>query len=245
MLYENEFDKIWQSVVKKQIVQFSEKLGIKYKSLRILEKTIKYRFNKYKDEIVKNFMEASTARIDRHKIAACFMKAIVVSKPLYIPLDKKIRLTFSPKKVKMKDFLCISEDVKADKSDQIENILLFYNEYLAISVALTILNSYINSDNRPSRFKHEMVFPTPFPDEDEDYLLDVCIALKNTRKFQLNPITYANVFFLWEKYSCRKTQCDNLSKAYKRVLIKNGYSNEESEALLLEALMGRDRYGLP
>ena len=39
------------------------------------------------------------------------------------------------------------------------------------------------------------VFPKPFPDEDEDYLLDVCIALNNTRIRHLNPVTYANVFF--------------------------------------------------
>lgn len=237
MLYENEFDKIWQHIVSKQIVQFSQKLGVKHKNLKWIEFLIRYRYNEYKDEIVKNFMAPNTRRIDRHKIAACFTKAIVVTKPLYVPFNANLKLIFSEKNKQLSDILtgdgtleCINEPVS------LENFYSFFNEYLAVSVALSILNSYIESDERHGRFRHKMVFPKPFPDEDEDYLLDVCIALSNTRNRHLNPVTYANVFFLWEKYSCRKKQCDNVSEAYKKVVSEKGLSPDEVNSKLHEAL---------
>ena len=91
-------------------------------------------------------------------------------------------------------------------------ILIFLNEYLAINIVVSILDSYINSDDRPERkFKHKIIQPEPFPVDDSDYMLDICIGLHYSNIKHFDPILFANTLFLWEKYSCRKKQCDNLN----------------------------------
>lgn len=92
---------------------------------------------------------------------------------------------------------------------------------MAINIAKTILDSYINSNDKENRFKHEIIIPEPFPEPDHDYLRDFCIGLHYSDIKSFNPITYANVFFLWEKYSCRKTQCDNLE-----IFLKDKFGKE-------------------
>lgn len=82
-------------IPKKMIQDFAELFGLKHKSLFWVKIVLNYYYNKYKEKVVKNYMVWDTINIDRHKIAACMMKAALVSKPLYIPLCAKIRFIFT------------------------------------------------------------------------------------------------------------------------------------------------------
>lgn len=236
MFYENEFDKIWDEVIKGLIDTNAKKLGINHKSNNRVKHSLRYKYNKYKDILVKNYMVLDTVNVDRHKIAACMLKAILVVKPLKISLKSKLTFLFSSGK-DYSDIL--KHQLQFKDNEQLKKHFLFFNEYLAISVAVSILESYIQSDNRQGRFKHGIVLPAPFPELDEDYLLDLCIGLHYTRSRNIDTITYANVFFLWEKYSCRKVQCDNIVASYKSQLRDNKMSEEEIEKKLENAKNGQ------
>lgn len=225
MFYENEFEKIWESVVKVLISENSKKLGIKHKNFVLLKFKFKYYYTKYRAFIVKNYMTPDTIRIDRHKISSCIMKATLKVKPLYIPVCSRIKFLFSSPNKHFVDFL--SHELSQDEKTTPRKYYLLFNEYLALGIAISVLESYIESDNRPGRFKHSIVSPMPFPEPDEDYMLDVCIGLKKTKLKNVDLISYANIFFLWEKYSCRKKQCDNITDVYKKLLKKSGIQDEE------------------
>ncbi len=242
MVVNNEFEKIWTDTVEQLIIEFSELLGVKHKPLSWLKFILRYHYTRQKKYVKKAYMKKNTINIDRHKVSACIMKSILTAKPLFIPLCKKIK------------FLCssasslhsiIDSEIKTicneDKLQDIEKYYIYLNEYLAVSVAVSILDGYIMSDEDEDRFKHHIVMPEPFPKPDEDYLLDVCIGLYYSGVKGFNPITYANVLFLWEKYSCRKTQCDNIIASYTSTLYNQGMSTEEIENFLNNARLGKDQ----
>lgn len=238
MLYENEFNAIWENSLEKMIKEFSELFGVKYKPLFLLKVMLNYFYNKYKETTVKTYMVWDTINIDRHKIAACIMKSILVIKPLYIPLSAKLKFTFTKKKYhQILNHKIPKEKQDKNQSDPFRKYFLFYNEYLAINVAKMILDSYINSGDN-SRFKHQIIVPEPFPETDHDYLRDFCIGLYYSKTKTFNPVTYANVLFLWEKYSCRKVQCDNLEAAYATLLKKDGMSEDEIEVEVKNTKLG-------
>ncbi len=238
MLYVNEFDKLWNCIIQNSIVKFAEQLNIKCKPLFFLKFALKNRYNKYKDSVVKTFMSMDTTNIDRHKIASCILKSILVTKPIYIPIHTKLKFVFSKKEL----YEVLGLNPKNEQEKKLaRKRLLFLNEYLAINIAIFILESYINSDKRETRFKHEILPPNPFPEADIDYLLDVCIGLHFSNKKYLDPIVFSNVLFLWEKYSCRKKQCDNLESAYKDLLMKDTDKSDEEIKIMVDNAL----YGLP
>lgn len=236
MFYENEFEKIWDSVVKVLISENSKKLGIKHKNFVFLKFKLRYFYTKYRAFIVKNYMTPDTIRIDRHKISSCMMKAILKTKPLYIPICSRAKFLFSASNRHFVDFL--DHELSQDETSMSKKYYLLFNEYLALGIAISILESYIESDNRPGRFKHCIVSPMPFPEPDEDYMLDVCIGLKKTKLKSIDLISYANIFFLWEKYSCRKKQCDNIERAYRTILKERLDNEEEIDNEVHKALFG-------
>lgn len=232
MIYENEFDDVWKSIVEGMITEAATLFGIKHKSLFWVERKLRRRYNAYKDTIVKTFMVMDTVNIDRHKIAACLIKAILVTKPLYIPLLAKIKFIFSDKYFNE----ILPHEINSNEDESLNKYFILFNEYLAIDVAVAVLNSYINSDDRPGRFKHSIVMPEPFPEPDTDYLRDVCIGLHYSRAKEINPVAYANSLFLWEKYSCRKAQCDNLQMSYESFLsAEAGMTHEQIKATIKKA----------
>lgn len=226
MIYDNEFERIWDNIIEPLVESASVKFGLKYKKFFYIKPIMRYLYQKYKDIIVKSYMLINTTNIDRHKIASCIMKAILVVKPLYIPLNKKLKFLFSSKDVRYDSILDCEFD-ENEKRGSLDKYFLFYNEYLALGVAIAIVNSYINSDDKEGRFKHDIVMPEPFPEPDTDYLLDVCIGLHYTKKSKINTITYANVMFLWEKYSCRRERCNNLKATFENYL-KEFYKSDET-----------------
>lgn len=217
----NEFDIIWQDVIKPLIESFCENLGVKCKPIFFTKLILKCFYHKQKKRLIKVYMGNSVVNIDRHKVAAILMKAILLFKPLYIPFLTKVKFVFSTEK-----YLCniipstIVQNKKESEKINIEKYYTYLNEYLSLSIAVSVLDGYINSDNSENRFKHEIVVPDPFPKPDEDYLLDICISLSYSGVSRFNPIIFANALFLWEKYSCRKKQFDELNKKYNELLVK-------------------------
>lgn len=207
ILYQ-EFDKIWDNVVvvtiKQLQLEFQEYIySDGYEKKKGKAKRL---YNTYKNIFLKSYMSSSVSNIDRHKIAACFTKALLVVKPFKIntrALNKAV-----------KDGI-LNKDSKEKKQ------ITFINEYLALSVVITILDSYILYDENKKN-KHIILLPDPYPEKDDDYIKDVCLDLHFTNSKKINIVTLANVFFLLEKYSCRRAQCRNLKEEYKRLLLESG-----------------------
>lgn len=210
--YNNEINKIWVEVIKPTIFQFSEELGINKKDDYIIEKKVKKIYNQQKRYFVESYMSPDSPNIDRHKIAACLVKTIMIVKPLRIPISKKIEFVFSKKP--------LYRIVSANLTDKDYKYLLLANEYLAISVATSVIDGFIAISDNNKRLKHKICLPNPFPEEDDDYLLDLCACLYYTKPKRINTITLSNIFFLLEKYSCRKIQCENLDKVLSKELSK-------------------------
>ena len=165
-----------------------------------------FHYKRLRKKIINIYMDENTDLIDRHKIAACVMKSILYAKPLYIPLKTKIKYIFSKKKALYQFFVQRNTNLQDDK------FYIFLNEYLSIYASIHIINSYINSNEK--NYHHKIVVPEPFPEPDSDYILDICLGVGYSKLKYCNVVTFANVFFLWEKYSCRKSRCDSLIYAY-------------------------------
>lgn len=213
----NDFEKIWDEVVCPLIKETSNRLNLKQKNLSISRYFIGKIYDKEKNIFMNSYMVSSTNNIDRHKIASCLMKAILKIKPIKIPLNEKLQILFRKNKCGKNIFLA--------------------NEFLSLSVATTIIQSYIKADKSESKkFKHPIIFPEPFPKHDDNYILDICLDLYYNNPSRFNTIAYANIFFLLEKYSCRKFQCDNLESEYKSLIIQSqNCSDEEAQKEVKEA----------
>lgn len=214
VIYKDEFDKIWVDIILPLLSKYIDDYGLKCKSQRYIESRIWHNYNNLRDLFIKKYMRYNVANIDRHKIAACILKSILKVKPFYIPLLSKLKILLYNKDLKE------IFNPKKEK-DNVNNYIYYANEYLALSVALSIINGYIKADSDKPLI-HKMILPDPFSDKDPNYLLDVCIDLHFSGLKRINVATFSNVFFLWEKYSCRRKQCDNLEEECKRLLIKSG-----------------------
>lgn len=204
-LKNNEFDKIWEQIILELINQFQNEYTdyLLPNNLEKQKNKIKKLYTEFKNIFLNSYMSSVVANIDRHKIAACITKAILINKPL---------------KINYKKFTsAIHNGIIAPNSIEKKQIT-FLNEYLALSVTITILDNYIEADNKKKN-KHIILLPDPYPEKDNDYIKDVCLDLHFTSPNKINIVTLANVFFLWEKYSCRRAQCRNLKEAYREILL--------------------------
>lgn len=213
--FTDEFDKIWVDVVDKLIDDFISTYKFKKVNHKnFLRFRAKRLYKKYRKVFMNSYMYFNTNKIDKHKVASCLMKTILVIKPLSLSLKDKIKIRF-----------------KTDEYPyNVENILLA-NEYLSLSVAVSVLQGYIKAHNGKSDaaqpINHKIYFPTPFPVTDKSYLKDVCLDLYYINPHKFNTVTYANILFLLEKYSCRKVQCENLIEKCTQLLKDTGMSPEE------------------
>ncbi len=186
--YFDLFDRVWADTVIPTIKEF----GDKYRKFVYFNKLSKLKakkcFHKEAQTFVHSYMVNETKNIDRHKIASCMLKAILVAKPFKCSFLQKTTQFF--------------------KREKIDDECSLINQYIALNVAVLILEGYIASDKN-KEIKHRIYTPEPFKGN-KDYLKDVCLDLYYTKPRRINTITYANIFFLWEKYSCRKVQCNNL-----------------------------------
>ncbi len=217
--YKSEINKLWDECILSIIVEMAEDLGLKYKRLSYLERRLKRVYGQLKNHFITTYMSIESPDIDRHKIAACALKAIMMVKPLYIPLRYRFKFIFTKKK--------LYEIINPELTEADYKYIILANEYLAWSVAASIIDGFIKISENDKRLKHDILLPDPFPEDDDDYLLDLCICLHYTKSRYISTIMLSNTFFLLEKYSCRKIQCENIEKAYIEDLMK--YESEKSE----------------
>lgn len=173
------FDSIWDYIVIPIFENISDNSNIL--SLKNKDKVFK-KYLSLKEEIKKLYMEKDCLTIDRHKIAAAMMKAIV---------------EVSPIKNSWKYILKCWRMKKA-----IEYRYLYSNEYLGFFTALSILENFksfgINGNQNLER--RSIKIPDTF--NETDYVKNTCMDLYFSKKNnQINILTFSNVFFLLEKYS--------------------------------------------
>lgn len=174
-----KFDEIYNSIIVQIKADIDNSNTCKFK-LKSAERI----FNNYQNEkykLKKYFMLNEEDNIDRHKIAACMMYAIMKVYPIYIPLH--IRLQAFAKKQKF----------------SLE--LSYANEYLAIMTAISILDNFYNQDLQDGILnprRRKIVIPETFND-DYGFIFNTCIDLKfGKRNNNINILTFANLFFLME-----------------------------------------------
>ena len=163
-IWEDEFDKIWDEVILILLDEIKNKYELKSKNIFLLKLRAKNLYDKYRSEYLNNYMYYDAAKIDKHKVASCLTKVILVTKPIRIPFKDKLRIRFKQNTYK----------------HDIEMVLLV-NQYLALSTAITVVEGYIdahhNKHDESQPLNHRIVFPTPFPVADRNYLRDVCLDL--------------------------------------------------------------------
>lgn len=207
------FDTIWEKTVEKTCEIYLEKYGSGNLVNHIAKSKKKARRYYYESSriFVYSYMRNMTHNIDRHKIASCMVKSILMARPLRVSFFDKVKWFFTKENIDDKIYLA--------------------NQYVAINVAVLILEAYIRSDIK-KEFKHRIFFPEPFPDGEKNYIKDVCLDLYYTSPRNFNIITYADIFFLWEKYSCRRAQGENLEDKCKELLKGTAKSEEEMEQII-------------
>lgn len=183
----NEFEKIWDKcivpsfeVLKKQDSTIYLRAG-SFDSLCIC-------YNDIKNSTKRLFMKSGTnGKLDRHKIAACLAKAIVMDKPIC----KKVNTGYTGAEEKFS----------------------LANEALAFAVSLSILRAYIELKlkNEVSEFvsrknayqnicEHDFVFPSTIIGV--DYEVSVCWAWHhNIINGNFDVLGTANLFFMIESYA--------------------------------------------
>lgn len=136
-------------------------------------------YQKKRDYVRCNYMsKLGTVALDRHKVASCMVYAVLKANPLKI--DRMI-------------------------PGLPENIMLA-NEYLAFFVALNIIEMY-KLDEFEYKEEYEIILPRTSHEEvqqENTYESNICrnfyyIKLENIEKYDV--LSFANVFFLLEKYT--------------------------------------------
>ena len=142
------------------------------------EKKIFEYYQEMRDYIRCNYMSKKIdVALDRHKVAACMMYAILKAKPLKI--NRKI--------------------------PSLDEKILLANEYLALYVALNIVVMYKMDQCQLKEGEYEILFPeTYFNDPSNDYVTNYCrtlyyVSRENLNKFEV--LAHSNILFLLEKYT--------------------------------------------
>ena len=180
------FDVLYNNVIckyKTDLETICDSLGIK--SITFNERRAKkifYYYEKKRQYIKRYFMKDVCLPIDRHKIGAIMMYAILKSCPFKINKTKA----------------------------QLPNQLLMANEYLAFYTALSIVDSFkleYLRETDSSVLEYILHLPTTYHDEstsesEEQYIDNVCKALYYIKdKNHFDIFAYADILFLIEKYS--------------------------------------------
>lgn len=182
-----EFKKLWD----KCIIPSFKNLQRQDSTLYIRDgsfDSVSRSYNDIKNSTKRLFMKTGTdGKLDRHKIAACLAKAIVIEKP-------------------------ISKQVDDDYTGVEENFLLA-NEALAFAVSLSILRAYIELKlerkveefvSREDAYRKICESDFIFPDTimGVDYEVSVCWAWHhNIINGNFDVLGTANLFFMIENYA--------------------------------------------
>lgn len=177
----NNFYEVVVSACIDDIFEYSRQNGFPENSIAQRKNHSRKIFEYYqemRDYIRCNYMSKKTdVALDRHKVAACMMYAILKAKPLKV--NRRI-------------------------PDLNEKVLLA-NEYLALYVALNIVVMYKMDQYQLEIGDYEILFPeTYFNDPSNDYVTNYCrtlyyVSMENLNKFDV--FAHANILFMLEKYT--------------------------------------------
>lgn len=174
-----KFEDIWNNIILGLYNEITpqDDLYIKARS----KKKIFKKYQKQKTYLKLNYMENPNTHLDRHKIAACMLYAIVKVHPIRI---KRISI--------WKNYL---------NGKKFTPEYLMLNEYLGLYTAFSIVESfraYEQSEENEVGFKRKGIVQ-PITTNGEDYIYNTCLDLYLSRKKnKINVLTFANVFFLLE-----------------------------------------------
>lgn len=181
-MQKSDFDDFYDVVIMqciKKVLKEAKQNECKYKGERSKYKIYKY----YQDkrDFVKNkyMLQTEDIAIDRHKVAACMMYAILKENPIIVN-----RLEYR-----------LSEEI------------LLANEYLAFFTAVNILEMYKKHENKLSNADYEIVLPKTYHEHNEgssDFLSNTCKALNYIKLQGINKFdvfAYSSILFLIEKYT--------------------------------------------
>lgn len=169
---------VWDAVIKQcSAMMETDKTIVMYTDS---EQLFHQNFNYYYNLIVNKFMKLPDEHLDRHKIAAVIICAILKS-----------------------DILGVAYSMEAHQS--IDDIFLA-NEKLAVNIALSYMHQKLIDEFKADKIPFEgiydnYIFPRPLSC-DRDYTEVICRDLFFTKKyFELDPLSIANFLFLLEEYS--------------------------------------------
>lgn len=174
-----KFEDIWNNIILGLYNEITpqDDLYIKARS----KKKIFKKYQKQKTYLKLNYMENPNTHLDRHKIAACMLYAIVKVHPIRI---KRISI--------WKNYL---------NGKKFTPEYLMLNEYLGLYTAFSIVESfraYEQSEENEVGFKRKGIVQ-PITANGEDYIYNTCLDLYlSWKKNKINVLTFANVFFLLE-----------------------------------------------
>lgn len=139
-----------------------------------------------RDELRRVYMKSPSQPLDRHKVAACMIYAILKTKVIRVN--------------KMKD--------------RLPDYLLMANEHLAITVALNIIELYKYHDNEKkqdvdiSDFQYEIILPKTYHENRNDssmyctFMCNLCKYLYFVKRVKyFDVFAYATILFQLEKYT--------------------------------------------
>ena len=174
----SKFDEIWNNIVLpiyKEITPENEFYIKHYANEKIYKE-----YQKQKNFIRYNYMEDINTHLDRHKIAACIMFAIVKVHPLKIK-----------KRTLLRRYL---------NKTPYEKRYVLLNEYLALYSALSVVESFRQDDIKNQRINFDRPgVCQPMTTNGESYIHNTCLDLYFAKRHnKINILTFANVFFLLE-----------------------------------------------
>lgn len=134
-------------------------------------------YQRKRDAIKKNYMEKTAVSLDRHKVAACMVYAILKSRVLRVN-------EFVP---------------------HLPDRLLMANEYLAVYVGINIIEQYRRNDGLKEP-NDKLFFPTTYHEvdgQDSVFINNLCKGLYYSRRKinNMDIFAYSNIYFFMEKYT--------------------------------------------
>lgn len=179
IITKNKFEDLYKTVILEYVKDLENiQKELNMNCLKYSDKRARRIYDYYEKKrlyIRRYFMNLESKPMDRHKIGAVMIYAILKSRPFLV----------------------------AKTIPKLPNQLLMANEYLAFYVALNIVELYrmddaLSNENRSDR--NNLILPTTY--HGDSYIENVCKALyyvKNPDYFDI--FAYADILFLLEKYS--------------------------------------------
>ena len=185
------FEDIWDNIILKLFDEITPQKDV-FIASRSKYKIYK-EYQKQKTFLKLNYMENPNTHLDRHKIAAGMLYAIVKVQPIRI---KKVSI--------WRNFWC---------NKRYSYSFLMLNEYLGLYTAFSIVESfreYEQSIDKCATFQRSGI-KLPMTCNGEDYIYNTCLDLYlSKKKNKINILTFANVLFLLEIGEFPETGNDSL-----------------------------------